>query len=74
MAILEKVSLKLNSHRDNSMFYYVYKDTANQWRWTLFAANNRKIANSGEGYFNKADCLSAIALVKGSASAPVRES
>ncbi len=56
------------------MFYYIYKDTANQWRWTLFAANNRKIANSGEGYFNKADCLSAIALVKGSASAPVRES
>lgn len=56
------------------MFYYVYKDQTNQWRWTLYAANNKKIANSGEGYFNKADCLSAIALVKGSAAAPIRES
>lgn len=55
------------------MFYYVYKDTANQWRWTLFAANHKKIANSGEGYFNKADCLHAITLVKGSSQAPVHE-
>jgi uncharacterized protein YegP (UPF0339 family) len=55
------------------MFYYVYKDRANQWRWTLYASNHKKIADSGEGYVNKADCLHAIALVKGSASAPVRE-
>ncbi|MGD9542783.1 MAG: YegP family protein [Methylocystis sp.] len=55
------------------MHYHVYKDAANQWRWTLIAANNKKIANSGEGYINKADCLSAIELVKGSASAPIRE-
>jgi uncharacterized protein YegP (UPF0339 family) len=56
------------------MFYNLYKDTAGQWRWRLYAANNKIIANSGEGYFNKADCLSAIALVKSSANAPVRES
>jgi uncharacterized protein YegP (UPF0339 family) len=55
------------------MYFYLYKDTASQWRWTLFAANNKKIANSGEGYFNKADCLHAIGLVKGSSQAPVRE-
>jgi uncharacterized protein YegP (UPF0339 family) len=55
------------------MFYYVYRDSDSHWRWTLYAANNRKIANSGEGYWNKADCLSAIALVKGSSAAPVRE-
>ena len=35
--------------------YYLYKDAAGQWRWTLYAGNNRKIANSGEGYFNKVD-------------------
>jgi uncharacterized protein YegP (UPF0339 family) len=56
------------------MFYNIYKDSAGQWRWRLYAANNKIIANSGEGYFNKADCLSAIALVKSSTNAPVRES
>lgn len=55
------------------MYYVLYKDTANHWRWTLFAANNRKIANSGEGYWNKADCQSAINLVKRSGLAPVYE-
>jgi len=53
------------------MAYYVYKDANGHWRWYLLAANNRKIANSGEGYWNKADCLSAIDLVKNSKSAPV---
>lgn len=55
------------------MFFYIYRDTATQWRWTLFAANHKKIANSGEGYFNKTDCLHAIDLVKGAGLAPVRE-
>jgi uncharacterized protein YegP (UPF0339 family) len=45
------------------MHYYVYLDVQRQWRWTLYAANNRKIANSGEGYNNKADCVAAINLV-----------
>lgn len=55
------------------MYFYLYKDVAGQWRWTLYAANYKKVANSGEGYFNKADCLSAINLVKGSGSAPIKE-
>ena len=55
------------------MEYHIYKDTNGQWRWYLQAANNRKIANAGEGYYNKADCQSAIQLVKGSAAAPIRE-
>lgn len=45
------------------MHYYVYLDAQRQWRWTLYAANNRKIANSGEGYNNKNDCVAAINLV-----------
>lgn len=53
------------------MTFYIYRDANNQWRWYLAAANNRKIANSGEGYFNQTDCLAAINLVKGSNSAPV---
>jgi len=53
------------------MSYWIYKDTNGHWRWYLTAANNRKIANSGEGYWNKQDCLDAIALVKGSSTAPI---
>ena len=55
------------------MYYYLYKDTAGQWRWTLYASNNLKIANAGEGYWNKTDCLHAISLVKASSGAPVKE-
>lgn len=55
------------------MFYYLYKDSVGYWRWTLYAANMKKIADSGEGYHNKVDALSGINLVKGSNVAPVRE-
>jgi uncharacterized protein YegP (UPF0339 family) len=56
------------------MFFYLYKDTANQWRWTLYAANNKKVADSGEGYWNKADAQHGIDLVKGTNhSTPVYE-
>lgn len=55
------------------MKYYIYHDRSGQWRWRLLATNNRIIADSAESYHNKADCLSAIALVKRSNTAPVYE-
>ncbi|AZN97181.1 DUF1508 domain-containing protein [Mesorhizobium sp. M9A.F.Ca.ET.002.03.1.2] len=55
------------------MHFHLYTDIAGYWRWTLYAANSKKIANSGEGYFNRTDCISAITLVKGSGSAPIKE-
>jgi uncharacterized protein YegP (UPF0339 family) len=55
------------------MYFKLYKDVNYQWRWTLYAANHRKIANSGEGYHNKSDALSAIGLVKQSNTSPVYE-
>ena len=55
------------------MVYYMYKDSQNLWRWRLRAANNKTIADSGESYYNRTDCLSAINLVKGSSNAPVHE-
>ena len=56
------------------MFYYGYLDVQRQYRWTLYAANNRKIANSGEGYHNKTDCVAAINLVAstGRNSTPIK--
>jgi uncharacterized protein YegP (UPF0339 family) len=55
------------------MWFELYFEAYQGWRWTLWSSNGRKIANSGEGYVNKADAVSAINLVKGSALAPVRE-
>jgi uncharacterized protein len=54
------------------MYYEIYKDASGQWRWRLWAANYRIIANSGEGYYNRTDCEHAISLVKQSNNAPVR--
>lgn len=57
-------------------WYYVYLDTStpSRWRWTLFAANNRKLANSGEGYNNYADCIAAINIVANTAGAVIEHS
>jgi uncharacterized protein YegP (UPF0339 family) len=55
------------------MFFYVYRDAVREWRWRLYANNTRKIANSGEGYKNRQDCLHAIYLIKGGAGgAPIK--
>ncbi len=55
------------------MSYRVYRDRSGEWRWRLLAANNRVIADSGEGYARKSDCLAGIRLVKGSGNAPTYE-
>lgn len=54
------------------MYYQIYQDSNNQWRWRLRAANHETIA-SGEAYWSKANCLHAINLVKGSTNALVYE-
>ncbi len=55
------------------MSFTVYKDKQGYWRWHLQAANNKIVADSAEGYFNKQDCLHAIDLVKSAYNAPVYE-
>lgn len=52
------------------MKYEIYKDGSGQWRWRLKAGNNQIIA-SGESYYNRADCLKVIGLVKGSSAAEI---
>jgi hypothetical protein len=40
--------------------------TTRQWRWrAVNPGNNRKMANSGEGYWNRGDCVSAIRALFG---------
>ena len=54
------------------MVFRLYKDTAREGRWRLLAENNVDIiADSGEGYINKSDCLHGIDLVKRATAAPV---
>lgn len=53
------------------MKFVLYLDRNRQWRWRLVAANSKTIADSGESYFNKQDCVHAINLVKAAFTAPV---
>lgn len=52
--------------------FVIYTDAKQEWRWTLYAANSKKIADSAEGYSRKADCMHGAKLVAGVASnAPI---
>ena len=53
------------------MKYEIYKDVQGYWRWRLKASNGRIIADSGEGYWNKQDCLAGIGLVKQSSATQI---
>lgn len=55
------------------MLYMVRRDSSNQYYWIFSASNHEEIARSSESYRAKADCLRGIELVKGSATAPIRE-
>jgi len=45
-------------------FIYFREESSNLWRWTLYGEDRRKVAESVEKYYNQADCLAAIELVK----------
>ena len=54
--------------------FELYKDNAGEFRWRLQAGNNEIIADSGEGYSNKADCEYGIELVRTLApTAPIND-
>ena len=55
------------------MKFEVYQDAKGEYRWKLVAANGRTIADSGEGYTEKATCKAGIELVKRAADARVTE-
>jgi len=42
--------------------FEVYQDKAGKWRWRFRASNSKIIADSGEGYKDKNDCLHGIDL------------
>ena len=69
---LEQIKEQIGKGHDGTA-YWVFKDAAGEWRWNLRASNKQIIADSGEGYRNKQDCLHAIELVKTSKDAPVKD-
>lgn len=46
------------------MKFEIYRTRNKQWRWRLRAANGKLIANAGESYRRRIDCMRAIGLVK----------
>jgi uncharacterized protein YegP (UPF0339 family) len=49
--------------------FHIYKDAAGEWRWSLHASGNHEpIADSGEGYKNKQDCIAGARLVASTAT------
>ncbi|MFC2075562.1 YegP family protein [candidate division KSB1 bacterium] len=43
--------------------FEVFRDKKGEYRWRLRARNGRIVADSGEGYKRKSDCLHGIRLV-----------
>ncbi|OGT58903.1 MAG: hypothetical protein A3E01_05890 [Gammaproteobacteria bacterium RIFCSPHIGHO2_12_FULL_63_22] len=43
--------------------FVLYLDGAGEWRWRLFAPNAKVIADSAEGYRDRADAIHGIHLV-----------
>jgi uncharacterized protein len=48
--------------------FILYTDAKSEWRWRLYAANSKVIADSAEGYKNKQDCKHGARLVAGVAT------
>ena len=63
----------LGDHPAARRVFQTYKDAAGEWRWRLAAGNDRIIAESGEGYRDRHDCLHGIELVKDSKDARVED-
>jgi len=46
----------------------IYKDKKGEFRWTIFASNGRKLANSGEGYKRLGACVKGLQKVSSGVS------
>jgi uncharacterized protein len=42
------------------MEFSIYRDNASEWRWRLYAANGKIMADSAEGYKNRKDCFNSL--------------
>jgi hypothetical protein len=49
-------------------YYHLYQNSNKQWYWRYVASNGKIIADSAEGYHNKADAENGIRIMKNSGS------
>ena len=59
--------------KEATLTFEVFKDAKGEFRWRLKATNSKTIADSGEGYKTKADCLKGIEIIKEGASKATTE-
>lgn len=50
------------------MYFILFKDVQQQWRWNFQSDNHKIIATGAEGYVNKQDAIHGINLVKANAA------
>jgi uncharacterized protein len=55
------------------MQFHIFQDARLEWRWQLSNSEGKKVADSGEGYREKEDCLDSIAQVQACEDALVLE-
>ncbi len=55
------------------MYYQIYQDQHARWRWRLFGADHRVLADSGQAYGTKSACMQAIVQVSNSSCCPIRD-
>lgn len=46
------------------MHFKIYRDRKKEWRWTLYARNGRKIADSAEGYKRIGKCRKEVEKIQ----------
>ncbi len=44
--------------------FQMYMDKAGDWRWRFIAPNNKKMADSVEGYRSESSCMNAIEVIR----------
>ena len=55
------------------MTVVVYRDSQGEWRWRVRADNGEIVADSAEGYRNRADCLEMAGRLFAAAAFPIDE-
>jgi uncharacterized protein YegP (UPF0339 family) len=46
------------------MYFEIFKDRANQYRWRLVARNGKTVADSAEAYTRKGDLLKTLQRIE----------
>lgn len=56
--------LKNREERKNKGITEFYRDNEGEYRWRITASTGDNIANCGQGYKNKKDCINGLDSVK----------